>query len=102
MRKHRWSPGGRGCTLETHQAPSEHRENFHEPEAFVRQSTTRQRLAGNVPRTHKRVRALSALLMFAAFGCWIAAIVELPEHVMHAVLWIVAGAVMWIVGEATS
>ncbi len=60
------------------------------------------RTTGKTPRASYSgtFRALAAILMLTAFGCWIAAVVELPEHVTHAVLWIVAGAASWLVGEA--
>lgn len=62
--------------------------------------TTSSTAPASYLRTFHVRKALAALLMFAAFGCWIAAVVELPEHVTHAVLWIVAGAASWLVGEA--
>ena len=47
-------------------------------------------------------RVLSAALFLTAVACFIAAVVELPEHVGHAAGLIVAGAFLWFTGEAAS
>ena len=47
-------------------------------------------------------RVVPGALFLSACSCFIASIVELPEHPLHATLWIVAGAFLWFTGEVTS
>jgi hypothetical protein len=79
-------------------------ENFPEPESDrvnVPHATALSADVGSLSRRAPRA-TVAAILMLAAAGCFIAALVELPEHVAHAALLIVAGAALWLVGEAVT
>ena len=44
-------------------------------------------------------KLIAAVLFFAAGVCVIAAFIELPEHLIHAAIWIIAAAALWLTGE---
>ena len=77
------------------------------PQATVTKSrgvlhSTRKTGVRPVRASRERSKLLPAVLYFAAFGCLIAVVCELPEHPVHAAILIAGAALLWLVGEAAS